>query len=402
MNLLARRIKMISSDVMKTIQATVPVLAEHGQAITTIFYKKMFDAHPELKNIFNMAHQAKGEQQRALADAVFNYASKIDQLAALGPMVKRIANKHASLNVQPEHYPIVGKYLLEAIQDFLNLPPDHEVLRSWGVAYSALAQIFVDTESDIYRYNAEMQGGWLGFKPFRISKIVQESVDVKSFYLIPEDGQLVNFQAGQYVGVKLLNVADDYDAIRQYSLSNAPGENYYRITVKAESNDPEHKGIVSNLLHNYVVGDVMYLQPPTGDFVLTNQNKHRVFIAGGVGITPLLSMLQHILKEGISSGVTFIQAVKNKDHHIMNEWFKQLIQNKALDYYCSYDDHSGADHQGYLTENVLSRWIPSSDVEVYCCGPNPFMSAIKKQCMMLNIPEAQFHYEVFGPSLTVE
>ncbi|HQR95781.1 MAG TPA: globin domain-containing protein, partial [Thiotrichales bacterium] len=122
---------MISSDVMKTIQATVPVLAEHGQAITTIFYQKMFAAHPELKNMFNMAHQAKGEQQRALAEAVLNYASKIDQLVELGPMVKRIAHKHASLNIQPEHYPIVGKYLLEAIQVFLNLPQDHEILRAW-------------------------------------------------------------------------------------------------------------------------------------------------------------------------------------------------------------------------------------------------------------------------------
>ncbi len=391
---------MISSDVMKTIQATVPVLAEHGQAITTIFYQKMFAAHPELKNMFNMAHQAKGEQQRALAEAVLNYASKIDQLVELGPMVKRIAHKHASLNIQPEHYPIVGKYLLEAIQVFLNLPQDHEILRAWGVAYSALAQIFIDTESAVYCQNAEMKGGWLGFKPFKISKIVQETQDIKSFYLIPEDGQLVDFKAGQYVGVKLLNVADGYDAIRQYSLSSMPGENYYRITVKAESNDPENKGIVSNLLHNYTVGDVLYLQPPTGDFVLVNQDKHRVFIAGGVGITPLLSMLQHSLKEGGNANITFIQAVRNKEHHLMNEWFKQL-KNQGLDYYCSYDDESGADHQGYLTEQVLSRWIPSSDVEVYCCGPNPFMSAMKQQCILLNIPEAQFHYEVFGPSLTI-
>ena len=163
--------------------------------------------------------------------------------------------------------------------------------------------------------------------------------------------------------------------LRQYSLSSMPGENYYRITVKAESNDPENKGIVSNLLHNYTVGDVLYLQPPTGDFVLVNQDKHRVFIAGGVGITPLLSMLQHSLKEGGNANITFIQAVRNKEHHLMNEWFKQL-KNQGLDYYCSYDDESGADHQGYLTEQVLSRWIPSSDVEVYCCGPNPFMSEI--------------------------
>lgn len=390
---------MISEAVIKTVQSTAPVLAEHGSAITALFYKKMFAGNPELKNIFNMANQATGDQQRALAEAVFAYASRIDQLEKLGPMVKRVAHKHASLNIQPEHYPIVGKYLLESIQEYLNLPEDHEILRAWSVAYTALAQIFIDTEASIYDDNAKKDGGWYGFKPFKISDIVLEASGIKSFYLIPEDGKLVDFKPGQYVGIKLAQVANGYDAIRQYSLSNAPGDNFYRITVKSESHDPENKGLVSNLLHDYRLGDIVYLQPPTGEFTLRDSDKHRVFIAGGVGITPLLSMLQSSLKSSDKSKITFIQAVKNKKHHLMNDWFSQLIQTHGLDYYCSYDDEAGADHQGYLNADVLARWIPSSDVEVYCCGPSAFMSAVKKHCDSIGIPQSQFYHESFGPTL---
>lgn len=119
---------MLSAETLATIKSTAPLLAEQGKAITDLFYSKLFAQHPELQHIFNMANQAQGEQSRALAESVFMYATHIDKLQNLGPMVSRIAHKHASLQVAPEHYPIVGKYLLEAIQDHLGLEADHPVL----------------------------------------------------------------------------------------------------------------------------------------------------------------------------------------------------------------------------------------------------------------------------------
>lgn len=102
-----------------TVKATAPALKEHGETITSLFYKNLLDANPGLRNVFNEANQVGGAQPRALAGAVFAYATYVDDLAKLGAAVERIAHKHASLNVQPEHYPIVGKFLLEAVATVL-------------------------------------------------------------------------------------------------------------------------------------------------------------------------------------------------------------------------------------------------------------------------------------------
>src|SRR5690625_3310454 len=101
------------------VKATVPILQERGDEITKCFYKRMFENHPELKNIFNQTNQRKGDQSKALANTVYAAAAHIDQLESILPAVTPIAEKHRSLNIKPEHYPIVGKHLLLAIKDVL-------------------------------------------------------------------------------------------------------------------------------------------------------------------------------------------------------------------------------------------------------------------------------------------
>src|ERR1700744_297398 len=101
---------MLSSTTRKLIKDTVPVLKEHGVALTRHFYQRMFQHNPELKHVFNQAHQANGEQQQALAMAVLAYAENIDDPSVLQPVLGRIAHKHASLGIRPERYPIVGMH----------------------------------------------------------------------------------------------------------------------------------------------------------------------------------------------------------------------------------------------------------------------------------------------------
>lgn len=109
----------LTSAQVAIVKATAPVLKEHGEEITSLFYRNMLDANPDLRNIFNMANQVGGAQPRALANAVFAYASHVDDIGKLSPAVERIAHKHASLNVQPQQYSIVGKFLLEAVATVL-------------------------------------------------------------------------------------------------------------------------------------------------------------------------------------------------------------------------------------------------------------------------------------------
>lgn len=394
---------MLSHQTITTVKATAAILAKEAQSITGLFYQKLFAEHPELQHIFNMANQAKGEQKRALADSVIAYATHIDKLAALEPAVARIANKHASLQVAPEHYPIVGQFLLQAIAEHLALSMQDPVIVAWGEAYQALAAIFVSAEENIYHNNQQKVGGWRGFRQFKIVEIVEEAVGVKSFYLAPSDGAPVaKWLAGQYVGLKVNPPNSNYTEIRQYSLSNAPNDKIYRVTVKAEQ-QTQPAGVVSQYLHNLNVGDQLALQPPTGDFVVNEQSEHLVLLAGGVGITPVLSMLLHRINQQRSvENITLILCCRNAEHHIMAATLKALQQKHGFTYFVSYEHGAGADHNGYLDKAVLQQWITNLTSDVYFCGPKPFMSAINNILKQIGFSPEQLHYETFGPKLNLD
>lgn len=391
---------MLSQTTIDIVKSTASLLSDEGENITKLFYRKLFDNHPELKNVFNLANQAKGEQARALAESVFMYASHIDQLDKLGPLVNRIAHKHASLQVSPNQYPIVGKFLLEAIRDHLKLQAEDPVLYAWSEAYGALADIFIQTEENIYKTNEEKSGGWRGYRAFTIGNIAQETSDIKSFYLQPEDGlPIAGFQPGQFVGVKTHPKTSDYDEIRQYSLSNTPGETHYRITVKAEAPDTSLAGQVSNYLHNATVGDKVFLQAPTGDFVISNPDTDLVLVAGGIGITPLLSMLLEQIKQGKNiNKLVFIHCCRDRAHQVMREELHALSQEAGFSYYVAYESGDEADHIGYLDTSVLKQWLGNGNQDIYFCGPKPFMTALHMLLNRLGYSEEQLHYEIFGPS----
>ncbi|MEO9148082.1 MAG: globin domain-containing protein, partial [Burkholderiaceae bacterium] len=113
------------------VKSTVPALKEHGEAITSHFYRIMFEGHPQVKAFFNEAHQAAGTQARALAGAVIAYGAHIDRLEEISGALPRIIQKHAALGVLPEHYPIVGTYLLRAVKDVLGDVATDEVIAAW-------------------------------------------------------------------------------------------------------------------------------------------------------------------------------------------------------------------------------------------------------------------------------
>jgi hemoglobin-like flavoprotein len=159
-------------------KSTAPVLAEHGVAITTHFYKRLLDNNPELKNIFNTAHQSTGAQPAALAHAVWAYASNIDNLGALSTAVSRIGHKHASLGVRADQYPIVGENFLSSIKEVLGDAVDKPVLDAWKAAYQQLADIFIDFENNLYKKAEATPGGWKGWRKFTVSRKVHESDEI--------------------------------------------------------------------------------------------------------------------------------------------------------------------------------------------------------------------------------
>ncbi len=385
------------------VKATVPALQAHGEAITSHFYRIMFESHPEVKGFFNEAHQATGTQARALAGAVLAYAAHIDRLEELAEALPRIVQKHAALGVLPEHYPVVGACLLRAIKDVLGAAATDEVLAAWGEAYASLADLLIKAEEEVYRANERQAGGWRGERAFRVARREDESELITSFYLEPADnGPLLAFLPGQYLTL-VLNI-DGEPLRRNYSLSDAPGKPWYRISVKREQG-----GRASNWLHETAqVGTVLQAQPPGGDFVLEpcgEGARPLVLVTGGVGITPAMSMLEAVAHTG--RAVHFIHAARHSGVHAFRSRVDALAaQHDNVKPLYIYDAPRGADRPhatGLVTRELLAQELPADrDVDLYFLGPKPFMRAMYANGLALGVPKNQLRYEFFGPLEALE
>lgn len=379
------------------VKATVPLLETGGEALTQHFYALMLREHPEVRPLFNQAHQASGAQPRALAQAVLNYAKHIDRLERLGDLPAQIVHKHVSLQVQPEHYPIVGRCLLQAIREVLGADiATDAVIEAWAAAYQQLADLLISAETQVYDTAASAPGGWRGARPFRVVRKDAESSEITSFYLEPVDGGAVlAHQPGQYIGLRL--VLDGEEVRRNYSLSAPADGRSLRISVKREPGGRE-----SQHLHDQVaVGSVLELFPPAGHFTLATDTKPLVLISGGVGITPTLAMLQAALPSG--RPVHFIHCARNRGVHAFRAQVDALAQaHPQLQRFYCYEQASpadAADAVGRLTSERLAEWLPTQrDVQAYFLGPTPFMAQVRRSLRDMGVPEAQTHFEFFGPA----
>lgn len=399
---------MLSQKTIDIVKSTAPVLEVKGKEITTHFYRTMFEDHPELLDIFNHANQEKGRQQTALANTVYAAAKYIDQLEVLIPAVKQISHKHRSLAIKPEHYPIVGEYLLKAIKEVLGDAATDDIINAWAEAYGAIAQVFIDTEAEMYKEASEQPGGWLDFKDFEVADKVEESSLITSFYLKPKDGvQLPSFKPGQYITIKLDIPGEKNIVNRQYSLSAAPNKEYYRISVKREA-DNQPEGKASNYLHDHVnKGDFVEVSAPAGDFYLEVDNEAPVvLISGGVGITPTMGMLETLAAKNSKREIIFIHAARNEEAHAFKEHTKQLISElENARSYVAYGKKTNqqtiCDVEGHISAEFLKEVVPSNSI-CYICGPVPFMGAVIGHLSKNGIPEEQIKFEFFGPAVQLQ
>ncbi|OXS57596.1 nitric oxide dioxygenase [Cohnella sp. CIP 111063] len=401
---------MLSQQSIAIIKSTVPVLEVHGTAITKRFYQMMFAENPELLNIFNHANQKQGRQQTALANAVYAAALHIDKLEAILPVVRQIAHKHRSLGVKAEHYPIVGRNLLAAIKDVLGDAATEEILNAWAEAYGVIADVFISVEAEMYEQSEKQQGGWAGFRTFKVAKKVRESDVITSFYLVPQDSQgIAEYEPGQYISIKLDIPGESNTHIRQYSLSDAPGKPYYRISVKREDAFWDRPaGKVSCYLHEQVdEGSTLLVSAPAGDFTLdTEDGRPVVLISGGVGLTPMVSMLNTLAESGTSRQVTFIHAARNGDAHAMRKQVEELAaRHPNVSVHWCYEQPTEQDREGrvygkegYIDLPWLQSLVPTSDACFYFCGPVPFMKTVYRMLKEWGVSDEDARYEFFGPA----
>lgn len=393
----------LSDQTIALVKATVPALEAHGLDIVHEMYSRMFQ-NPEIRDLFNQSHHGDaGSQPRALTGAILAYASNIDNLGALAPAVERIAQKHVGLQILPEHYPHVAEALLGAIKAVLGDAATDEILAAWGEAYWFLAHILIAREDRIYTEQKDTAGGWNGWRDFRVEKVIRESSVINSFILRPVDGgPVMMHRPGQYLTF-WLEIPGNPPVKRNYSISSASNGATYRISVKREP-----KGLASGWLHDEVqVGMVLKVAAPAGEFYLDDHvERPVVLLSGGVGLTPMIAMLEALVADGADVPVHYIHGTHDRETHAMRDHVRALgAKGKAVrvtDFHQTplAGEIEGQDYDaaGIITDDWLVANTPVAEADYYICGPRPFLRHAVSALSLAGVPASRIHYEFFGPA----
>ncbi|MDR5649542.1 globin domain-containing protein [Staphylococcus nepalensis] len=378
---------MLTQEEVQIIRETVPLLKDKGQTITSTFYKRLFEQHPELKNVFNQTNQKRGLQSSALAMAVLAAAENIEDLSPIVPAIMPVVYKHCALQVKAEHYPIVGENLIWAIQQETGLNEDDPIIQTWIKTYGAIADAFINLEKDVYSKMA-----WDGFKPFTVTNITEETDMIKSFTVTSDEIDLSQFIPGQYITVDISSEKLPYRAKRHYSIVDGD-KDFLTFGVRRDVTE-EHEGEVSTVLHDEVnVGDTLLLSAPVGGFGLANKANKQLFLGSGVGVTPLVSMYQEAVDADLTA--TFLQSTSNAQNVAFEEKLEDITAKSSI---AQFDKHF-RDQDGFIDAEELKQYL-DGETEVYVCGGNSFLKAMITELQKLEVPMDNIHFETFIPRLS--
>ena len=294
-----------------------------------------------------------------------------------------------------------------------------------GIRTTQLATGIVESERSLIKTRvAEIMGkwdfereknefSWSGFRKFEVARKVPEGGGICSFYLRPHDGKpLPSFNPGQYLTFRLDVPGQAKPVMRCYSLSDSPNPEYYRVSIKAvppPRDKPEvPPGLSSNFFHNSInEGDILDVKAPGGHFYLeTSKHTPVVLIGGGIGLTPVMSMLNDITRSGSTRETHFFYGVRNRAEHVMKEHLEEVTKNhENVHLHVCYsnatdDDVQGRDfqHAGRVGADLFKKVLPSSNYEYYFCGPPPMMNSLFEGLREWGVPEDDINYEAFGPA----
>ncbi len=387
----------LDASTIGLVKATGPALRGHGMAIAEAMYETLLSI-PDIRPMFDPARQGRGgAQPKALADALIAYAENIDNLPALAGAVESISHKHAAAHVKPEHYGAVAEALLSAIKHVLGEAASEPMLQAWGKAYWFLAEVLIGRETAIDEASRSSKGGWNGLRDFTLSRRIEESATITSFEFRPNDSQAILAQRpGQYLTL-LVDVPGAGEQKRSYTISRAANDQSYRISVKREA-----QGIVSRWLHDTASqGAPVKIAPPSGIFVLPEaQQRPLVLVSGGVGLTPMVSMLEAIVARSPQIETHYVHSTADRSTHAFADHVRDLTKGRknmfVTTFYSRAEETSDAGLPGRIDAAWLAVNTPILEADYYVCGPTPFMRAIIGGLVNRGVPQDRVHYEFFG------
>lgn len=392
------------------VKSTIPFLREHGESVSDIVYNTLIKRHPQLNNTLNLIHLKDGRLAQALTVVILRFASNINNVYELIPKLERISNKHCTLGIKPEHYPLLGEILIEAFQELMGPALTPEMAAAWAKAYKVLSNMLIGREKIIYKDFDRY--GWPSWRKFRIEHKVREADDLWSFVLVPIDGKrLPKYFPGQYVSIRLFVPEVGYHQTRQYSMSDScRGGDEYRITVKrAKSSTCYHDpGMVSSILiDKFKQDDELEVSHPSGDFYLDTTvplGVPLVLISAGGGVSPLFAMLNAVLETQQQSRVSWIHGcrtdvpfgnklitLKRRCPNLQTVIFKTQVEHGDIPG-VTYDFNTRMNlHK--VQPNLLHTG--NTSVEYYICGPEDFMKTMMQQLVDMGVDAKRIRTQLF-------
>ena len=383
----------------EVIAATLPLVGAHIDEITTEFYRRMFNNHPELlRNLFNRGNQAQGAQQRALAASIATFATHLIDPALPHPteLLSRIGHKHASLGITADQYPIVHDNLFAAIVAVLGADTvTAEVAEAWDRVYWIMADTLIALERDLYAAAGVADG-----EVFRRVRVLSRVDDPSGAVILTVAGDVTDYLAGQYVSVGV-TMPDGARQLRQYSLINAPGTGSLSFAIKpVEAAGDNPAGEVSSWIRENVrVGDLLDVTIPFGDLPPIVGGPV-VLISAGIGVTPMISMLEQLAVTAPETVVQVLHADRGDQTHPLRERQRELVDalpNARLDIW--YEDGMTAGvpgvHAGLMALDAVA--LPR-DASVYLCGNSAFVAALRGQLLAGGVAAERVHCELFSPN----
>jgi nitric oxide dioxygenase len=374
------------------ISATLPLVGAHIDEITAEFYRRMFEAHPELlRNLFNRGNQAQGAQQRALAAAVATFATHLvdPNLPHPADLLSRIGHKHASLGVTADQYPIVQEHLFAAIVTVLGADTvTADVAAAWDRVYWIMADTLIALEHDLYAGAGVADGD-----VYRRLRVTRRVDDPSGAVLVTVSGaEQPRILPGQYVSVGV-TLPDGARQLRQYSLVNAAGTD---LTFAVKPAGEVSEWIRANLR----VGDLLDVTVPFGDLPTPGAGVPLVLVSAGIGITPMIGLLEYLAAEAPDTSVLALHADRSDTSHPLRERQRELIDalpDATLAVWYE-DGVTAGDPDVHAGRMVLDGLTIAQDAHIYLCGADGFVRAVRPQLLDRGFPVERVHCELFSPN----
>ena len=322
-----------------------------------------------------------------MLNIIFSFVALVFLLGLVAYMLVLLANNSRILSISQEKVDLEGELLKAKIKSIM----DRREIEA-----------------------KQLNLSWNGFRKFKVTSKEKETSDITSFYLAPHDGkELPEFLPGQFLTFQIPVPTQPHPVIRCYSLSDSPFHpERYRVSIKRvlapRDNPSSPPGLISNYFHDSLnENDIVDVKAPSGHFHLSMAKKFPVvLLAGGVGITPLLSMLNAITEMGSQREVWFFLGVRNKKDHVMKEHLEMVArenENVRLRVFYSAPGETDVLDEDYHVKgrvNVenLKTILPSSNFDYYICAPPPMVKDLRKDLADWGVPKKNIHFEAFGPA----